>query len=233
MLTSLRLAEKREQVSPKASSSPVSKYVDKTSPWEEGVLELLRTTNNPDTIGHICRLPFRDRDTPQVTLSDRWDSRLDSFLISFAARDRYNEVLEWTRDHKAKELLQLLRPVVRRRPPVWDWSWTPPTFASQDSRLIAKGFHDTIYAAVHRVTFQEWVSYVHGNEEHAVTSLLNGVWTSRHSLYHGLMMLSRGEREKYMEVEEVSLCSDTLYCEILIALTAFAFPTPSSTLDSC
>jgi hypothetical protein len=124
------------------------------------------------------------------------------------------------------------RPVVRRRPPVWDWSWTLPTFASQDSRLIAKGFHDTIYAAVHRATFQEWVSYVHGNEEYAVTSLLDGVWTSRHYLHHRLIMLSRGERDKYMEVKEVSLCSDILYYDILIASTAFAFPTPSSTLDS-
>lgn len=225
--------------SPYASSSTLfntslarPNCVGSTSLWEEGARELLGTTKNPDTIRHICRLPFRDRKIPQVTLSDRWDSGLDSFLISFAAGAQYNEILEWTRDRKARELLRLLQPAVRR-PAVWMWSWTPPTFASQDPCAIANNFHDTIYAAVHRVTFPEWVSYFHGHEEYAVTSLLCGVRNTREILHQRLTGLSHQERNKYFEVEEVSLCDSTLCNQLLMKLTGTALSTPSSTLDSC
>lgn len=111
-----------ERVTPRLSTRCV---LPSPPPWEKRVRELLKTTDNWDTIRHICRLPFRDRNTPQVTLLDRWDSGLDSFLISFAARDRHDEILGWTTDRKAEELLTLLQPGVRRLSPVWTWSWTP------------------------------------------------------------------------------------------------------------
>lgn len=213
--------------SPYASASALFN----TSLWEEGVHDLLRTTNNPDTIRHICRLPFQDRNAPQVTLSGRWDPGLDSLLISVAAGAQYNEILEWTRDRKARELLRLLQPAVRR-PAVWMWSWTPPNFASQDPCAIANNFHDIIYAEVHKVTFQEWVSYLHGHEEYAVTRLLCGVWNTREILHGRLTELFHREKNKFLEVEEVSLCYSTFYNKLLMNLTGTPLSTPSGTLDS-
>lgn len=209
-------------------SSAGPKCVDNT--WEEGVLELLRTTHNSDTIQHICRLPFRDRNAPLSVLAERWDSGLDRFLTSFAARDRQNEIIGWSRDCKAKELQRLLQRVARR-PSVWRWGWNPPSFASQDSSAIADEFHDVINSAIHRVTLQEWASYLLGKEEHAVTSLWSGVLHTRNHLHQQLQGPS--PRNKYEEVEKVCLFADLPSNEVLIVSTGAALSTPFGTLDSC
>ncbi|CAG8980092.1 hypothetical protein HYALB_00012558 [Hymenoscyphus albidus] len=223
MLASFLSKEIGERVTPGLST----RYVLPTPPpWEEGVRELLRTTHNWDTIRHICQLPFRDLNTPQVTLLDRWDSGLDSFLISFAAGAQSNEILEWTRDRKARELFRLLQPV--RGAAVWMWSWTPPNFAFQDPCAIADELHNVVYAAVHRVTFQEWVSYLYGHEEHAVTSLLCGVWNTREILHR---RLSHRVRNKYIEVEEELHSRHPLAHWILASGLQFSSPQPQDALN--
>ncbi|CAG8955942.1 hypothetical protein HYFRA_00008795 [Hymenoscyphus fraxineus] len=77
---------------------------------------------------------------------------------------------------------------------------------NSDPGAIANNFHDIIYAEVHKVTFQEGVSYLHGHEEYAVTRLLCGVWNTREILHGRLTELFHREKNKFLEVEE-ELCS--------------------------
>jgi hypothetical protein len=109
MLASFGPEKTRGQV----TSAPPAYYVGSTCLWEEGIQELLRTTYNWNTIRYIYRLLFR-RNVTLAILSDRWDSELDSFLKYLTAKNEHDEILEWTRDRKAKELLRLLLPGVER-----------------------------------------------------------------------------------------------------------------------
>ncbi|KAE9373836.1 hypothetical protein N431DRAFT_438968 [Stipitochalara longipes BDJ] len=148
------------------------KHSDRTFPTsEERVQELLRTTDNPDTIRHICRLyPFRDQNIPHVVLSGRWDPCLDSFLISLHGNpDAEQEILQLSSEKKAKKLLRLLDPLQEKQSTMW--TWNPPDL-SREPHDIAEAIYKVVSPTFFQITLREWLVYLDGEKVAVVIRLL-------------------------------------------------------------
>lgn len=199
--------------------------------WEK-FRELLRTTHNWYIIKHICCL-FPDTNIcPATVLSERWDPRLDSFLIRClekgSFRNQQNEILNWAADQKATKLLRHLRWLPGRANTVWHWSWTPLE-TSEDPCAIAADINDQVHGAFFRVPFREWLSYLDGSEGHGVVSFWKGIYWTRDHLHQRMDHLKH-PRDKFEAVEKVSSIENS----ILRTLTTLIAPAPSApcvTLD--
>jgi hypothetical protein len=137
---------------------------------EERVQELLRSTDNPDTIRDICQLyPFRDQNIPHVVLSGRWDSCLDSFLIFLHGNpDAEQDILHLSREEKAEKLLRLLDPLQKRHSM---FTWNHPALSGKPDD-IAEAIRKAISAIFFQITLREWLVYLDGNKVAVVNTLL-------------------------------------------------------------
>lgn len=163
---------------------------------------MLGSTEDKELIRRICRLPLK-RDILSDVLSRRWDSELDSHLMSLRA-DHREEIFEWSRDRKAKEFLrQAVRTV--RKPPVWDWGWDvfDSLTKNQSPNRIASNISEIFNTAILNIDFREFAGCAFGYEEHGVTSLFTGIEHTRSLL---LQQLQNFDPDKVIceSVEQVS-----------------------------
>ena len=157
---------------------------------------MLRTTDNPDTIRHICQLyPFRDQNVPRDVLSRRWDSCLDSFLASLHEVPGAQDILQLSGEEKAEKLLRMLDPVQERQRTTWTWS--PPDLSRKPDD-ITKVIYNAIFPTFFRVTLRQWLAYLDGSNVAAVNLLLIALKSiSTH--------IKQLPRQEYEEVKKVSL----------------------------
>jgi hypothetical protein len=129
-------------------------------------------------------------------LSGRWDSWLDSFLISLHGNlGAEQEILQLSREQKAEKLLRLLDPLQEKHSAMW--TWAPPDLSGKPDD-IAEAIHKVISATFFQITLREWLVYLDGNEVAAVNRLLLGFKSI--SAY-----INQLTPKKYKMVEKVSL----------------------------
>jgi hypothetical protein len=194
--------------------------------WEKGVLELLKSTHDQEMIRKICRLPFRDRNTLQDMLSQRWDLELDRHLMSLRVefRDHRDEIFDWPRDRKAKEFLRQVLQTRKKHTRVWCREWDVlACVRSRSPSQAADIVSDFINTAVTNVDFREWAGCAFGYDGHGVTSCLNGVEHTRFLLRQQLQKLDQ-LKTKCESVEKVSSIRNFSGGKILTISTGVALP---------
>jgi len=127
---------------------------------------------------------------------------LDNILVLL--KDDEQHLAELEKDQKVNEILELVGPI--RTFSHVSWRWAPFTAADMDAEQIAASIDEESYSLFRKVRFEDWVRHFAGYEEESVNRLflLHGVLTRKiccHLLIHG------DEREKYIQVEEVSRLS--------------------------
>ena len=152
--------------------------------WEERTLDFLSTTDDIDMIRDICCLPFHDYTAVIETLSRRWDVSLDFYLVVLCEKRNgvgshdEDEICLWTQSRKAMELLKQVRhPSMRKS--FWDWECQLLNYITETHVQTPNRIYDNPAMACFREIFREWAALAFGHEEHAVTSLWNGLVHTR------------------------------------------------------
>ena len=100
-------------------------------------------------------------------LTERWDSCLDSFLISLHGDlGAEPEILQLSREQKAEKLLRLLDPSQKKKQSTM-WTWAPPNLSGKPGD-IAEVIYKVISATFFQITLREWLTYLDGNEVAAI-----------------------------------------------------------------
>ncbi|KAG9231497.1 hypothetical protein BJ875DRAFT_116591 [Amylocarpus encephaloides] len=150
---------------------------------QEQAHQVIRTTINLSELHVVCHYsPFPDLKTFHHILSTRWMGRLDVFLSSLGLEQSNRDPERWNKSHKAKEIVRRLRP----EPPVpaiWDYKWNPSiTESTTHTSHITDEINSHFSEAFRDVPFTEIVKAACGYPSNVITSLLQGVTTTRSEL---------------------------------------------------